>query len=149
MYRTHLVFGILLGLFFLQSFDIPSPWMFMLVVAIGATIPDIDMHKSKVGGLIKPFARLLNLFLGHRGLIHSLFMAFVFYFLFWMFFGMNYAAAVFIGYSSHLLLDSFTPKGITPFWPLKTKLNGLIKSGGMLEIGLFFLFLVAVLLLLA
>lgn len=149
MYRTHLVFGILVGLFFLDAFNIPSPWLFMFVVMVGASLPDIDLHKSKVGGLMKPFSRLMNLFFGHRGLIHSLLMAFVMYFIFYVFFGLNYAAAIFIGYSSHLFLDAFTPKGISPFWPLKIKLNGIIKSGGILEIGLFFLFLVAVLLMLA
>jgi len=149
MYRTHLVFGILIGLAFLNVFNIPSPWLFIFVVMVGASLPDIDMHKSKVGGLMKPFSYLINLFLGHRGLIHSLIMAFVMYFLFWALFGLNYAAAIFIGYSSHLFLDSFTPKGIRPFWPLKPKLSGMIKSGGILEIGLFFLFLVAVILLLA
>jgi inner membrane protein len=149
MYRTHLVFGILIGLVFLKSFDIPSPWLFMFVVMVGASLPDIDMHKSKVGGLTKPFSFLFNLFLGHRGIVHSMLMAFVMYFLFWVFFGLNYAAAIFIGYTSHLFLDAFTPKGISPFWPLRTKLNGIIKSGGILEIGLFFLFLVAVLLMLA
>lgn len=149
MYRTHLVFGILLGLAFLNMFNIPSPWLFIFVIMVGASLPDIDMHKSKVGGLMKPFSFLINLFLGHRGLIHSLLMAFLMYFLFWALFGLNYAAAIFIGYSSHLFLDAFTPKGIRPFWPLRAKLNGMIKSGGILEIGLFFLFLVAIILILA
>ena len=149
MYRTHLIFGILMGLVFLDSFNIPSPWLFMFVVMIGSSFPDIDLHKSKIGGLMKPISKIINMFFGHRGMIHSLFMAFVMYFLFWMFFDLNYAAAIFIGYSSHLFLDAFTPKGISPFWPLKTKLNGIIKSEGILEIGLFFLFLVAMLLILA
>jgi len=149
MYRTHLVFGILIGLFFLKAFNIPSPWLFMFVVAIGASLPDIDMHKSNVGGLMKPLARIINLFLGHRGLIHSVLMAFILHFLFWMFFGLNYAGAIFIGYTSHLFLDAFTPQGIRPFWPFRVKLNGIIKSGGLIEIILFFLFLIAILLFLA
>lgn len=143
------MFGILIGLFFLKSFDIPSPWMFILVVAIGASLPDIDMHKSKVGGLMKPVSRVINLLIGHRGLIHSMLMAFIFYFLFWLFFGLNYAGAIFIGYTSHLFLDSFTPKGIRPFWPFRVKLNGIVKSGGLIEIILFFLFLIAILFFLA
>ncbi|MBT7237708.1 metal-dependent hydrolase [Candidatus Woesearchaeota archaeon] len=149
MFRTHFIFGILAGLVFLRVFNIPNEWLFMLVVAIGASLPDIDFHKSKIGGWFKPLAYLFNFLLGHRGVIHSLVGAFIIYFIFMLFFGSTYAGAVFIGYSSHLFLDSFTPKGIRPFWPLKPKVNGIVRSGGMIEMILFFLFLVTVLLMLA
>ena len=44
----------------------------------------------------------------------------------------------FIGYSIHLILDSFTRDGIQPFWPLKTRSSGFIASGGRIEETLFF-----------
>lgn len=149
MFRTHLVFGILLGLVFLNVFEILNPWLFIFVVMIGASLPDIDFHKSKIGNWFKPLAFLFNFFLGHRGMIHSLVGAFIVYILFMLFFGSTYAGAVFIGYSSHLFLDSFTPKGIRPFWPLKPKLNGIVRSGGIFELILFFLFFTSILLMLA
>jgi membrane-bound metal-dependent hydrolase YbcI (DUF457 family) len=92
---------------------------------------------------------MFNFLFGHRGMIHSFVGAFITYILFMLFFGSTYAGAVFIGYSSHLFLDSFTPRGIRPFWPLKPKLNGIVRSGGIFELILFFLFLVSVLLMLA
>jgi inner membrane protein len=149
MFRTHLVFGILLGLVFLNIFGISNPWLFIFVVMIGSSLPDIDFHKSKIGSWFKPLASMFNFLLGHRGMIHSLVGAFIIYLLFMLFFGSTYAGAVFIGYSSHLFLDSFTPMGIRPFWPLKPKLNGIVRSGGIFELILFFLFLVSILLMLA
>ena len=82
MYKTHLIFGILSGLVFLRIFGISNPWLFMLVVAIGASFPDIDFHKSKIGSWFKPLASMFNFLLGHRGMIHSLVGAFIIYLLF-------------------------------------------------------------------
>ena len=36
----------------------------------------------------------------------------------------------FIGYSVHLIADSFTRAGIQPFWPLKVRRSGFITNGG-------------------
>jgi inner membrane protein len=148
MFKTHLMFGIFLGLFFLRSFSIEKGFLFILVVAFFAIFPDIDFHKSKIGRKVKPLSWLINFFLGHRGLIHSLLLAFVFYIILYALFGANYGAAALIGYSSHLLLDSFTPRGIKPLYPLKPKANSVLKGNGVYDYLLFFLFLVGSLLLL-
>jgi inner membrane protein len=44
----------------------------------------------------------------------------------------------FLGYSSHLFLDAFTPDGIKPFWPfIKKKSTGKIDTGGKVDLAIF------------
>jgi membrane-bound metal-dependent hydrolase YbcI (DUF457 family) len=43
------------------------------------------------------------------------------------------AFAFFIGYSSHLILDSFTPEGVQFFYPSKKRISGKIKTNGSKE----------------
>ena len=46
----------------------------------------------------------------------------------------------FLGYSLHLLADSFTKAGITPFWPYSRIAKGHLITGGVVEKGIFFMF---------
>jgi membrane-bound metal-dependent hydrolase YbcI (DUF457 family) len=45
---------------------------------------------------------------------------------------------------SHLILDALTPEGITPFYPLKYRIKGVIKTNSTLE-KIFIIFLLIVL----
>ena len=56
---------------------------------------------------------------------------------------MNKDSGFFMGYSVHLIADSFTKSGIQPFWPLKTRSKGPISTGGKIEDSIF-VFLVLV-----
>ena len=140
MFKTHLMFGILLSIFFAKAFAVEHIFLFVLVGAFFAIFPDIDFHKSKIGQKTKPFSWMINFFLGHRGLIHSLLLAFAFFLLFVVLFGETYGAAVLIGYFSHIFLDSFTKKGTRPLWPLTTRLSGILKGNSIIDYFLFFLF---------
>jgi len=148
MFKTHLILGIFLGLFFAKSFSIEQKWLFVLVCAFFAILVDIDLHKSKVGKRIKPLSWLINFFLGHRGVVHSLLMAFFVYGFMYLIFGATWGAAALIGYSSHLFLDSFNVKGTKPLWPLSPRLSGVLKSNSMADYLLFLIFLLATLLIL-
>ena len=53
------------------------------------------------------------------------------------------AFGFFLGYGLHLFVDSFTIRGIKPFYPLKKKCSGKIKTGGRIEVSLFVFFLLA------
>ena len=148
MFKTHLMFGILLGVFVVKYFSLESGFWFTLVCGFFAILPDIDFHKSKIGMKVKPLSWLINVFLGHRGLIHSFLMAFILYALFFIMFGGVWGVAAFLGYNSHIFLDSFTKKGTKPFWPLKIRISGILKGNGTIDYFLFFLFLVGTFLLL-
>lgn len=146
MFKTHLIFGILAGLFFVKAFTIQNSLLFLAVVTFFSIFPDIDSYHSKIGGKVKPVSFILNFLFGHRGFVHSLLFAFVVYGGAYFLFGSTWAAATFIGFSSHLLLDSFTPDGTRPLFPFRGQVNGIVRSNGLVDYALFFVFLAAVIL---
>ena len=78
-------------------------------------------------------ARVLQFFTKHRGIIHSFTFLFILTLIFVLFFPVV-ALGFFLGYGSHLLADSFTIIGITPFWPYRGKSFGKVHTGGKTEI---------------
>ena len=50
----------------------------------------------------------------------------------------------FVGFSSHLILDSLTIRGVSLFFPFsRKKFSGIIKTGGISETIIFVIFLIA------
>jgi membrane-bound metal-dependent hydrolase YbcI (DUF457 family) len=120
-------------LLFLQ--DIQNPVIFLAVSIIATSLPDMDNRFSKIGHY--RVSRIFNFFMKHRGAIHSFtFLAILSVLIFVLF--KEILPAFFLGYSLHLFADSFTLSGIMPLYPIKWKIKGRIKTGG---IGEFFLFL--------
>ena len=135
--RTHLAIGIALALYFL-------PWInhklfFVPVVIIASILPDIDSATSTLGrkAIFKP----VQIFMTHRGPMHSYTMCVLLSTIFAFFFPII-ALPFFFGYSFHLFADSFTLNGIRPFWPLKFSTGGIVKTGGMIDKAIFFVFLI-------
>ena len=104
---------------------------------LGALLPDIDMKGSSISRknpIISFFARI---FLTHRGFTHSPFSLLIFSVLiYWLTKILNLGidswigAGLIIGYASHILLDSFNPKGVPLFYPYKKKFSfGKIVTG--------------------
>ena len=134
--RTHLAIGLAVGLFLLPNVD--SKWIFLPVVLAASLLPDIDSGFSRLGR--KGIFRILQWFVKHRGVIHSLTFAFVISIVF-AFFAPVLALPFFLGYSFHLLVDGFTPEGVRPFWPFKSDVKGRFKTGGRIEDMIFVVFL--------
>ena len=133
-FKTHLVIGIFASLIFYYF----TSSIFSFFVLFSSLLPDFDTPFSKIGR--NKFSRFAQLFTEHRGFVHS------FTFLFFVclvivIFSPIISLAFFIGYSLHLIADSFTKSGITPFWPYSKKARGFIKTGGFIEVGVFFIFL--------
>lgn len=139
MFRTHLVFAFLVGLIFLEL-SRGNKYLFLAIILISGVIVDIDYPKSKVGRKFFFISKPVNFLFGHRSLFHSLFFVLILSFFVFLIFG-DYYKAVFIGYSSHLFLDSFTRQGIMLFYPFKFKVKGVIKTGKLFEGILFFVFI--------
>jgi len=131
--RTHLTFAILLILIFTQH--VTNKTVFIIAVIIATFLPDLDTAKSESGRYM--IFRPLQFFSKHRGIIHSLTTAFILSIIL-SFFWPIASFGFFIGYSIHLICDSFTREGIQPFWPLKAKTKGPITSGGKIEESIFF-----------
>ncbi len=134
LFKTHLAFSIVIVLFLLR-FELGIA--FYVVFLIASIIPDIDSPNSKIGKRFK----FLGLIFNHRGFFHSILALFLFSFLIY-FFDFNLALAFFLGYSLHLLIDSFTKQGIYLFFPLSLKKSkGNIKVGSLLEKIIFMMLL--------
>jgi inner membrane protein len=96
-------------------------------------LADIDQANSKVGKNLGFLSKLINFFFGHRNLFHSFTFVIIIYFLLHIFAGKLLSLPFLIAYSSHIFLDAFTPQGISPFYPLKYRWRGAIKTSGFLE----------------
>lgn len=133
MFYTHLAFGFLLAFLFLKFFSAENLLLFFMGVFIGSLFVDIDNFKSKVGRKTLGVSFLLQYTLGHRGIFHSLIFSVLFSIVFY-FFNINLAYGFFIGYFSHLVIDSFNIQGVKMFYPFsKYNFKGFIKVNGLIE----------------
>lgn len=141
MFRTHLVFGFLFGLLISSIFNVGNIYLFMLFVLFAAGLPDIDHPGSKYGRKLGIISRIINLVVGHRGIVHSLFFALLFGIIFW-YFNKTVGLGIFVGYLSHLIGDGFSREGVNLLYPFtKLELKGFLKVGSFIEYILFFILL--------
>jgi len=142
LFRTHLAFGLLIGLLFVEFFSLNYLWL--ILVLFFSVVVDIDEVNSKIGKKFKFFSFFIKLIFKHRGLVHSLFIPLVIFVVLW-FFGYNLIGlVVLVGYSSHLFLDMLNVSGIRLFYPLDFKIKGFVKTGSILENILFFIILILI-----
>jgi inner membrane protein len=136
--KTHLAFGILMIALFINHVN--NKLIFVIMVLLATIILDLDTANSSAGKhwIFKP----LQIFVRHRGVIHSFTTGVVLSVILAVFWPVT-SLGFFIGYSVHLLTDSFTKEGIQPFWPLKYRTSGFIKTGGKIEESLFIFLAVA------
>lgn len=135
--HTHLSITLFFILLFISSME--YKFAFVLVALLATFIPDVDSKFSKIGK--KKIFRILQFFVKHRGMMHS----FIFLFLIALFLVLFFpiiALPFFLGYGLHLFADSFTIKGIKPFYPWKKVSLGKIRTGGKSEMFIFIVFIV-------
>jgi len=130
--KTHLAFAVLAIILLIQH--VQNPVIFIAMVLIATTLPDADSAFSTAGRNI--ISKSLRLFVKHRGVIHSLTTGIIIAIalsIYWPIASLGF----FIGWSVHILCDSFTKDGVQPFWPLKFTSNGVLRTGGRIEETLF------------
>jgi membrane-bound metal-dependent hydrolase YbcI (DUF457 family) len=142
MFRTHILLGLVLALVFLPVVSVKG--VFVLAVLLGSVLPDADLGNSSLGKF--RIFRPLQILVKHRGLFHSvtscalISLVFAFVLPLWSF-------GVFLGFAGHLVLDSFTPEGVRPFWPLRGVVKGPIRTESVGEKGVWVSLLVVLVLL--
>lgn len=141
MFYTHLLFSLLIGQLSSHYLGVQHQIVFIAVVCLFGILPDIDSHNSKVGKKIPLLSFMLNVFVGHRGVFHSLFIPIILYLIILFLDYPSIALALFIGYTSHLALDACTDSGVQLFWPFKYKIKGFIKTDSIREKILFLVLL--------
>ena len=135
-FKTHLAIAVAIALALVER--VSYKWVFVPVLLISSFLPDIDSSRSFIGH--KWYFRPLQFFVRHRGFFHS-FSFCIFFSLILALFLPVVALPFFLGYGSHLFLDSFSVDGIQPYWPLKMKLQGKLKTGGRIEDVIFIIFI--------
>ncbi|MBD3163651.1 hypothetical protein GF323_00455 [Candidatus Woesearchaeota archaeon] len=141
LFYTHVAFSALIGLFALD-YIAEDKIIFLSLLILFASFPDMDKPDSKIGRKIK-ISKIINLIFGHRTIFHSLFFIAPVYILFSLF-SRTIALSFLLASGSHLLLDALTPKGIFPLYPLKYKIKGSIKTGKFAEKVLFLIMATAI-----
>ena len=131
LFFTHIIFSVLIFILFFD-FNILN----FFVTLFGTMFVDIDSATSFLGKKFK----IVSFLFGHRKFFHSIFSALFFSLLIYLV-NTTLAMFFFIGYMSHLFMDSLTKKGIKLFYPLNYSIKGFIKVGGILEYILFFVML--------
>ena len=143
--KTHAAFGIFSGLIIQNFVATGNKTIFFLLVLLGALLPDIDSADSTISTSIPIIPSLLRIFVKHRGIFHSLLFAFFLPGLLYVFISPVYGTALFIGYISHIAIDSITSEGINFLHPFaKLRLSGFIDTGGVGELVIFFLLLAGI-----
>ncbi len=139
LFRSHIAFSFLVGLIFINILNPSNQILFIILVLFGSALPDIDQPKSKIGKKFKIIAFLFK----HRGIFHSVFMALIISFGFYLFTG--YFSAFLLGYLSHLIADALTVTGIAFLYPFSNKrVRGFIKTGSIMENLVFLAFIIGI-----
>ena len=137
LFKTHIAIGLFAAILFIPL--VSNPWSFVLITLIASVIPDVDTAFSKVGRNMP--AKVVQIFTTHRGMVHSLTICVLLSLIISVFVPIL-AFGFFVGYSLHLLADSFSKMGVTPFWPYSRVAKGMLPVGGVVEKGIFFTFVV-------
>lgn len=131
MFKTHLLFGLLVGLYAVNFFNPGNVLLFMFFVMFGSAFADIDHPNSKIGKNVA----IIGILFKHRGFFHSVFGIVLFSMLVQALFESKIITMAFaVGYVSHVVIDAFNHQGIMPFHPLSQyTIKGFMKTNGVLE----------------
>ena len=128
--KTHWIIGVFAGLLVVEFFG--AGYVAVLFAFFGSLFPDIDSATSLLGRRVPLIGRVFT----HRGFFHSIIALLLFSWLILEAFG-NFAGAGFlVGYLSHIILDMTTKAGVKVH-PLPLKISGPLKTGGVVDSGLF------------
>jgi inner membrane protein len=126
LFRVHVLFGIFCWL--VLDAVLFMPFWVLFWVLLGSVLVDVDSASSKLGRRFK----FLSWFFAHRGFLHSLLACVLVSAVFGLL-NLWFGFGVFVGWMSHLIMDSLTVQGVGIFWPLGFRLRGFIRSGGWME----------------
>ena len=143
--HTHLIIALAVGTYlreYLHSTFLGGIFFYYIILLVAAVLPDID-HTGSMINKAFTITNIIPWFFKHRGLFHSIWplligsmtLSFVHPLI---------STAFFIGYGSHLVSDSFTKAGVNWLYPGKFKIQGPLKTGGIGEGIIFFVFIAVV-----
>ncbi len=144
---THIVFGLLAAAMFLTAVDVAHSPLFIALVLFSSLLPDIDQKDARIHRYL-PFTRWVQSVFDHRGIFHSLAIPALLFSILYLSGYVEIGVAVLLGYCSHLVIDSLTPHGVFPLYPLTAfHVKGFVKVGGVWEMVIFWLMMVGLIIL--
>ena len=144
LFRTHIAFSFLIGVYLIDFLKIENQILFMVVLLFFSVFPDVDEGSSKVFKKLRPFSYIAAL-LGHRKIFHTVYFPIAFFFVLFVFDLRLISVAVLVGYLLHLFLDLITKKGLALFYPISQKrVRGFVKVGSFFENLVFFMILILI-----
>jgi inner membrane protein len=126
---THILFSVICILAYTEFFDVQNIFLFSGIVLFMTLFVDIDEPDSTIGKFLWIIAKPIKIILGHRGLFHSFILPAILFLWSYFFQMTEIGIAIFVGYSSHLVMDMITPHGIYPLYPLSWRIRGPIRVG--------------------
>lgn len=137
-FKTHVLFALLIAIIYTSIFHNVNKFIFIPLVLIFSSLPDIDHPQSYISHKIPIFPRIINFFFKHRGFFHSIFPPIILgTILFYINFP-NVAIALLVGYFAHLVGDAFTVQGINFLHPIfRFEIHGPIHTGSFSEFIIF------------
>ncbi len=135
MASSHMILGGACWMATCRALEIPPGFEVGAAVA-GSLLPDIDHPSSKLGRAVPFLSYPLAALFGHRGITHSLLaISALVGVLIWLGATHLWAAALIVGYLSHLVGDFFTPSGVPLLWPMKARFRAPLtfKTNSFLE----------------
>ena len=144
LFRTHLAFSFLIGLYLIDFLDIKKQVLFLIVLLFFSVFPDVDEKTSRVFKKLKPISYLAVIF-GHRNIFHTIYFPIGISIALFVADQRLLGLAVLIGYLSHLFLDLLSKRGIALLYPLtKRGIKGFIKVGSLFENIIFIALLILI-----
>src|SRR3989344_6776037 len=108
MFKTHLAFGLLISLLIVNTINVSYPIIFVILVTLFSSLPDIDHPKSKIGRKLFFISWPISIFFKHRGFFHSIFPPAILFIVLSVIGQHFFALTIALGYISHLLGDAIT-----------------------------------------
>ncbi len=138
IFRTHYAFGFLVSVLFMQFVSVPYPFLFVGLVTLLSSLPDIDTKNSRIGRKVWFLSIPISLVFKHRGFFHSVFPALILFFVLRSF-GWDFLALVIVvAYMGHLLGDAMTVEGVNFLHPVSTfRIQGFMRTGSSFEAVVF------------
>lgn len=144
LFKTHLAFAFLIGLYLIDFLKIKNQILFIIVLLFFSVFPDIDKSSSKIFKKLKPFSYPAVIF-RHRGIFHTIYFPLLIFLVLYIIDLKLLSLTVLIGYLLHLFLDLITKKGIALFYPLsKKRIKGFIKVGSLTENMIFVVLIILI-----
>lgn len=143
--KTHLLGGAVAGLCVVTTNEITAVSIVAFSLSLaGSIMPDIDIETSAISKVLRPIHKVYKLLFGpfkcgaHRGITHSLPMAFTFSYLLYLI-DPIYGFSILYGIVSHLFLDLISGGEalLAPFTNKRIRL-GDIKTGQIGEVAIAF-----------